>query len=146
MQVACPRDHTPLSVDHHLGIEVDRCPTCNGIWLDHHELESLEQQHADDDTRRGMIDYSRRRGELMCPVCGKLMEAFNYRAHNLELDRCDEQHGFWLDTGEEGAVKDVLLDRAMGLARAQMAEAGFAAWKASAGKKGGGIGSWFRRK
>jgi Zn-finger nucleic acid-binding protein len=148
LQIACPRDHTELSVDHHLGIEVDRCPTCHGIWLDKHELDALEEAHADENTRTGMIDYARRRSKLKCPKCHKTMEAFNYRAYNLELDRCEAQHGFWLDAGEAGEVRDVLLERAMGLARAQSAEANFASWKSDAlkGGGGGGIRGWFRRK
>jgi Zn-finger nucleic acid-binding protein len=38
----CPRCQTELLVEHHHGIEVDHCPTCNGRWLNHDELDKLE--------------------------------------------------------------------------------------------------------
>ena len=27
-------------------VEVDTCPCCAGIWLDHNELESIQNQYA----------------------------------------------------------------------------------------------------
>ncbi len=38
----CPRDGAELKIEHHRGIEVDHCPTCNGRWLDHDELDEVE--------------------------------------------------------------------------------------------------------
>ena len=40
----CPRDETELKIEHTHKIEVDHCPTCNGRWLDHHELDLLEAE------------------------------------------------------------------------------------------------------
>jgi len=39
----CPRCHADLvpEQEYH-GIEVDRCPSCDGRWLDHDELDQLE--------------------------------------------------------------------------------------------------------
>jgi len=119
----CPRDGAELVAEHHRGIEVDRCPTCNGRWLDHHELDHLEATVArDGDHRVGTVEYAKRPSELNCPACGKQMRAFNYRAYNLELDTCEDEHGFWLDAGEEGLVRDVMEERVRGLARAASAE------------------------
>ncbi|HET9476765.1 MAG TPA: zf-TFIIB domain-containing protein, partial [Dehalococcoidia bacterium] len=60
---------------------------------------------------------------LKCPTCGKRMTTFNYRAYNLELDVCPEDHGYWLDAGEDGRVRDIIEERVRGLARAAGAEA-----------------------
>jgi len=93
----CPRDNTLLAVETHHGIEVDHCPTCNGRWLDHHELDQLEATVAStEEERRATITYSERRSDLKCPVCGEVMKAFNYRAYNLELDVCAQEHGYRL--------------------------------------------------
>src|SRR5690606_27974964 len=120
----CPRCQVELAIEHHAGIEVDHCPSCNGRWLDHHELDALEAQTAPDaGARRGMIEYAKRESELNCPVCGKRMIAFNYRANPLELDTCEDAHGWWLDAGEEGRVSDLIDERVRGLARAADAEA-----------------------
>lgn len=141
--LACPRDGTALVAERVQGIEVDRCPACRGLWLDAHELGELEATRTDDDTRRGMVDYARRDSDLRCPVCGKAMAAFNYRAHNLELDTCDDEHGYWLDAGEDREVLAVLQARARGLRRIPAAEA---AWhNARRGGRGGGMMGRVRR-
>src|SRR3972149_1643515 len=122
--LTCPRDGTELAVEHHRGIEADHCPTCNGRWLDHHELDPLEAPVAStEEERRATITYSERRSDLKCPVCGEVMKAFNYRAYNLELDVCAQEHGYWLDAGEGGRVRDIIEERVRGLARSATAEA-----------------------
>lgn len=119
----CPRCQVDLIIEHHRGIEVDHCPSCNGRWLDHHELDQLEATvPSTPEQRRATIRYAERQSELLCPVCGKRMTAFNYRAYNLELDTCDDQHGFWLDAGEEGRIRDIIEERVRSLARAASAE------------------------
>jgi hypothetical protein len=66
------------------------------------------------------------------------MVAFNYRANPLELDTCEDEHGFWLDAGEEGRVRDLIEDRVRGLNRAVSAEE---AWRDFLGGAGG-KGAW----
>ncbi len=132
----CPRCNTALVIEHVHKIEVDHCPQCNGRWLDHHELDLLEATVApDDDHRRGMIDYAKRPSELSCPVCGKPMRAFNYRAYNLEIDTCEDEHGFWLDAGEEAGIRDVMDERVRGLARGVAAQEAWARVLGRVGRK-----------
>src|SRR5215208_1378497 len=108
----CPHGHGELTVEQRHGIEVDHCATCNGRWLDQHELDLLEATSAPDaNDRKGMIEYSKRQSDLKCPVCGKRMTAFNYRANPLELDFCDDEHGYWLDAGEDSRVRDLVEQR-----------------------------------
>ncbi|MEX0682962.1 MAG: zf-TFIIB domain-containing protein [Dehalococcoidia bacterium] len=122
----CPRDNTELVAEKQMGIEVDRCPSCKGLWLDHEELDQLESTVASTaEERRATIEFGERKSDLRCPVCERVMTVFNYRAYDLELERCPDEHGFWLDAGEEGRVRDVIADRVRGLARAQAAEAGW---------------------
>jgi Zn-finger nucleic acid-binding protein len=132
----CPRDGLQLVVEQYQGIEIDRCPQCNGRWLDHQELDLLEAVTAPSEAdRRATIEYARRPSELHCPVCGKQMRAFNYRAYNLELDACEEAHGFWLDAGEEGRVRDIMEERVRGLARAGTAEEAWGHFLGRAGNR-----------
>lgn len=133
--LACPRDGGTLVAERVQGIDVDRCPNCRGLWLDAHELDELEAKHADETTRRATVDYARRPSGLACPVCGRAMTAFNYRAHNVELDTCDDEHGYWLDAGEDREVLAVLQARGRGLRRVPGAEA---AWHAARRRSGGG--------
>jgi len=118
----CPRCTVELNVEYHEGIQVDHCPSCNGRWLDQPELDDLEATVASEAERRATIVYSPRPSELACPKCGKRMTAFNYRAYNLEVDTCEDNHGFWLDAGEEGRVRDIVEERVRGLARSASAE------------------------
>jgi len=130
----CPRDGAELITEEHRGIEVDRCPTCSGRWFDHDELAALESTVArGEDERAGTVEYAKRESELDCPVCGTRMRAFNYRAYNLEIDTCAEQHGFWLDAGEERLVRDVMQERVRGLSRAASAQE---AWGKILGRRG----------
>ena len=137
----CPRDGAELIVEHLHGIEVDHCGTCNGRWLDHHELDDLEATKADEAVRRGTIRYSERDSDLSCPVCGEQMAAFNYRAYDLELETCHSEHGFWLDAGEEGRVRDIIDERVRGLKRSATAEAAWGNFLDGLGGRGGG-GAW----
>jgi Zn-finger nucleic acid-binding protein len=118
----CPRCKVELQTEKYEGIDVDRCPSCNGRWLDYPELDELEATVASEDERRAQIVYSPRPSDLTCPKCGKRMTAFDYRAYNLELDTCEDQHGFWLDAGEEGRVRDIVEQRVRDLARSASAE------------------------
>ena len=74
------------------------------------------------------------------------MKAFNYRAYNLELDTCPEEHGYWLDSGEEGRVRDIISERVRGLQRSASAEA---AWGGFLRRAQGGrvaVASWSGRR
>ena len=93
-------------------IEVDRCVTCRGLWLDHGELEQLQQTIERD--YRGVfyeppnpVEGIRRaaeqaeRGEIACPKCGTLMTAQQYGyTSQVFIDICPEGCGVWLDDGE----------------------------------------------
>ncbi len=119
----CPRCNSELKVEDYRGIEVDRCPQCQGMWLDYGELDQLEDLVLDQDEIKGTIIYSPLKGELPCPKCGKPMQRFSYRAYNLELDLCEQGHGTWLDAGEEEKVLEIMEQRIKDLDRKTKAEA-----------------------
>jgi Zn-finger nucleic acid-binding protein len=50
------------------------------------------------------------------------MQLFNYRAYNLELDFCEQQHGVWLDAGEEKRVMELMKQRIKDIDRKGKAE------------------------
>jgi Zn-finger nucleic acid-binding protein len=47
---------------------------------------------------------------------------FHYRAYDLELDFCPNEHGFWLDNGEEKRVLEIMKQRVKDLKRSSTAE------------------------
>jgi Zn-finger nucleic acid-binding protein len=119
----CPRCHAELKVEDYRGIEVDRCPGCGGMWLDYGELDQLEDTVFDKDELKGSLMFRSFEGELVCPKCGGRMQRFNYRAYNLELDFCEQEHGVWLDAGEEKRVMELMKQRIKDLDRKGKAEA-----------------------
>ena len=118
----CPRCKTGLKTEKYNGIEVDRCPKCLGLWLDHPELDQLEDTILSDDEIKGMMMYARRESDILCPNCNQVMATFNYRAYNLPIDYCPDEHGFWLDGGEEKRILGLMQRRTKDLDRAASAE------------------------
>ena len=118
----CPRCHIELRVKNYRGIEVDRCPTCGGMWLDYGELDQLEDTVFDKDKLKGSLMFRSFDSELVCPKCEGRMQRFNYRAYNMELDFCEQEHGVWLDAGEEKRVLELMKQRIKDLNRKANAE------------------------
>lgn len=119
----CPRCSGELRVEQYRGIEVDKCVNCKGMWLDYGELDQMEDTVFDKDDVKGSLMYRSFRGDLLCPKCQRPMQFFSYRAYDLELDFCDQQHGVWLDAGEEKRVLELMEQRGKDLNRKAQAEA-----------------------
>ncbi|MEO8456451.1 MAG: zf-TFIIB domain-containing protein [Chloroflexota bacterium] len=131
----CPRDGTDMGTENLRGIEVELCQKCGGRWLDLDELGKLEATvTSTEDERRATIIYGDHASELKCPVCEKQMVTFDYRAHAVELDTCPD-HGWWLDNGEEGRVRDIIAERVRDLDRSAGAEAGWHSFLGALNKK-----------
>ena len=131
----CPRCHIALDEKKFKDIDIDHCPQCKGLWLDFHELDQLEDHAMDEDSRKGMIEYARRESDISCPHCNEQMETFNYRAHNLPIAHCKNEHGYWLDEGEEQKVLEIMKQRVHDLKRTDSAEASWTKFLESGGKR-----------
>jgi Zn-finger nucleic acid-binding protein len=122
MALKCPRDGAELQQGHIDGVPVAECPTCHGGWYDLRALEELEDAATQDpEARAGTIEYLETEDTLKCPSCGKDMQAFDYRGHDLQLDACDEEHGFWLDAGKSERVRQIMRERTADVHRADAA-------------------------
>lgn len=118
----CPRCDAPLEHKKLKGIEIDRCSECKGLWLDHPELDELEDTVLDNDQLKGTMVYAVRSSDITCPVCNGVMRTFNYRAYDLPIDECEAQHGFWLDENEEKRVLELMKQRTKDIKRSRNAE------------------------
>jgi Zn-finger nucleic acid-binding protein len=125
-EMNCPRCHAALSLEKYRGIEVDRCSSCKGMWLEYHELDQLEDAVMDDDDVKGSVMFRSYQGDLHCPTCQSGMQMFHYRAYDLEMDFCPNEHGFWLDSGEEKRVLEIMKQRIKDMKRSSNAEAEWA--------------------
>ena len=95
----CPKCATMLTRKYYKGmIDVDYCPNCRGMWLDFDELDQLEDVAFDEDEYKGSLVHSECDVDCKCPVCGGHMHEF----------LCPENHGFWLDAGEDERVIEIM--------------------------------------
>ena len=122
----CPKCGSPLTTQTYLGIEVDQCTSCKGMWLDLEELDQLEDEAYAVDNLKGSLVYSSHKTDHPCPHCGSPLTEFEYRGTNLKLDYCENQHGFWLDFGEAERVLQIMKEREKDMARKSKAEADWA--------------------
>jgi Zn-finger nucleic acid-binding protein len=115
----CPKCKSELVQKSYKGMfEVEICPHCQGMWLDLHELDKLEDTAFADDNRKGSLIHFQTKTNFPCPHCGKSLEEFEYRLYNLKLDACTENsHGFWLDAGEDERVIEAMKHRASEIKR-----------------------------
>lgn len=121
----CPKCDAELIKKYYKGmIEIESCPNCRGMWLDFHELDKLEDVAFDDDARKGSLFHFQTRTDFACPHCGENLDEFQYRLYDLRLDTCTvNNHGFWLDAGEEERVMEIMKKRAGDVAKKINAEA-----------------------
>jgi Zn-finger nucleic acid-binding protein len=120
----CPKCSTGLAKKFYKGmIEIDSCPNCRGMWLDSLELDKLEDMAFEDDMRKGSLVHFQSKTDYPCPHCGEKLDEFQYRLYNLKLDYCaGNDHGFWLDAGEDERVIAFMRQRAGDVQRKVEAE------------------------
>jgi len=109
----CPKDSSELQKRiFEADIEIDECPKCKGMWLDHGELEQIQETLEHDYTNElskmpeyinDTVELAKNRSEttLSCPACGGTMEKREYGYCSLVvIDSCPSCQGIWLDKGE----------------------------------------------
>jgi Zn-finger nucleic acid-binding protein len=107
----CPRcaEHPPLRVEVVTGYPLERCISCEGLWVDRETAERLYkskektgevervvgQQQVKSQVVKGTAE-----GYIKCVVCGTMMNRKNFgRYSGVIIDVC-QQHGTWFDAGE----------------------------------------------
>lgn len=105
----CPVCQAPLAPVTLHRQDLDRCPSCRGLFLDRGELGAIITMVAiarevvleepDIDT---VPDLERQR-EIRCPADGTRMHPVD--AAGIILDACPDCGGIWLDSGEIAALK-----------------------------------------
>jgi len=87
-------------------LEVDRCRSCSGIWVDADELKAFRTLADDVGVQEGVrsaLDDMRKpapassTGYVSCPVCAETMSRTNHAdVSGIPIDHC-RRHGSWLD-------------------------------------------------
>lgn len=118
----CPKCNVKLETSKYRRIEVDKCPNCEGIWLDIDELDQIEDKAFDLDELKGNVIFSSSPTNLQCPKCSSELRRFQYRLHDLHLEVCENQHGYWLDKDEERQIIKLMKERKKDMRRKYKAE------------------------
>ena len=118
----CPIDGTPLKRVRRHRMHVYECPECKGMWLSALELDQLEDIKFDIDHLKGTLLQESVETSLPCPQCKANLHEFKYRFHQLRLDRCPNQHGFWLDHSEDKRILQIMEKRKKDLIRKSLVE------------------------
>lgn len=112
MNITCVKCTSVLDKARVGDVEVDLCPSCGGLWLDHGEIERLGRGKPEelDRLRQALTGSTVPAGPSdttsNCPACpGQLKEVVLGPIH---VDYCSRCHGVYLDRGElDAAVQTV---------------------------------------
>jgi Zn-finger nucleic acid-binding protein len=98
-----------------VGVEIDRCAKCGGLWLDVGEIKQLAQAPDDAMVQAGEIHLAVSPTESgltdglldkPCPACGgKLTHAV---FDETGVEQCSACHGIYLDRGELQNAMDLV--------------------------------------
>ena len=120
----CPKCAVELQTATRHGVKVASCPSCKGMWFDPQELKALEDEVFDlDEHAKGTLVFSSTPTTAKCPQCDALLRRFNYRLYDLELEFCENGHGYWLEDGEDTRVLELMKREEKDIERSQGAEA-----------------------
>ena len=96
------------------GLVIDRCPDCEGVWLDKGELASITNV-PDEVFRWKTALESGSQANIQCPACRTekyqtlLKEVkFGFLDHKVLIDLCPQCTGMWLDPRELGNFKEMV--------------------------------------
>lgn len=92
------------------------------MWLDSQELDDFEDTEFTMDELKGSLIHRPESTKLKCPHCGKTLAAFQYRLNSLQLEYCEDSHGFWLDSGEAERIMRLMDQREKDMNRKAEAE------------------------
>jgi Zn-finger nucleic acid-binding protein len=122
MRLTCVKCTSVLDRTRIDDVEVDHCPRCGGLWLDHGETERIAKKMAADVDRLKRL-LAARPGPppiptelaVHCPACtGDLREL---PLGGIHIDYCTRCKGVFLDRGELDATLAALGDQKITLAQ-----------------------------
>lgn len=99
--IKCP-DHPLMETTEVNEIPVDRCPACQGLWLDRDELQRLHAPGDEIESLRRQVGAGEEQADPVasgdCPACARRLSVANIGSFHVEY--CTICGGVFLDRGE----------------------------------------------
>lgn len=95
-----------LNAERHADVEIHRCPTCSGLFLNDGVLETLAGIAGTEALDQGGFTAISDRHDMQpgrCPRCTVVMAPF-LGPRNMRIDRCPQCSATFLDQGELAAI------------------------------------------
>jgi len=107
----CPKCCAEMARVQFLGIELDRCTGCQGLWFDMLEHEQLKQLAGSESIDTGSADTGRRQNSnasIPCPVCNvPLIRMVVSGQPHIWYEGCTVCYGVYFDAGEFKDFKEL---------------------------------------
>jgi Zn-finger nucleic acid-binding protein len=98
-KLKCPKCQDKMDVFHQLGVEIDQCNICGGVWLDRDEWRALTRSRGKDAVQLEVINLTPT--DFPCPRCGdKLQEGHHSEFSDFIIEHCGRCGGGFFDRGE----------------------------------------------
>lgn len=113
----CPQCNLRLPQALLIGVEVDYCPSCYGLWFEENELEWAKDEKdrnlrwLDIDLWKDAARFQLTRGRKVCPVEHLPLYEVRYGDSDVKIDACSVCHGIWLDRGEFIEIVEYLKEK-----------------------------------
>ena len=93
------------------------------MWFERQDLNQLEDEAFDfGDDAKGTIVFSSTPTSAKCPECSGPLKRFQYRLFELEMEFCEQQHGYWLEDDEDTRVLELMKKEEKDFERKVLAE------------------------
>jgi Zn-finger nucleic acid-binding protein len=115
--VICPNCKKDMIVVGYHRIELDYCPSCEGVWFDGGELDLLLQLAKLESPQKLMQEIlgsplvSLSPKKRRCPICGRTMQERAIGEPPIDIDICGYGDGIFFDGGEVQQLLTRLAER-----------------------------------
>ena len=103
----CPDCRLPMATQTYIGVDLDVCHSCDGLWFDAEELrrliaaDPLAMLAIEERCFPQIQQHKARQGVFSCPNCEGLLHVYAYQYNSqIEMEACDACGGFWVQEGE----------------------------------------------
>lgn len=95
----CPKCKENMDVFFQLGVEIDQCNACGGVWLDRDEWKALTRGRGKDAVELTVVNLVDT--DYPCPRCESLLQEGEHSEHaDFIIEFCSTCGGGFFDSGE----------------------------------------------